>query len=33
LPERAVGLDTLTGRTVPTMEVISAFEEALSTIV
>jgi len=33
LPERAVGLDTLTGRIVPTMEVISAFEEALSMMV
>lgn len=33
LPERAVGLDTLTGRTIPAMEVISAFVEVLSTIV
>ena len=33
LPERAVGLDTLTGRIVPAMEVISAFEEAFSTMV
>ena len=32
LPERAVGLDTLIGRTVSAMEVISAFEAALSTI-
>jgi lipoate---protein ligase len=32
LPERAVGLDTLTGRTIPVLEVISAFEEALSAI-
>ena len=33
LPERAVGLGTLTGRIVPAMEVISAFEEALATMV
>jgi len=33
LPERAVGLDTLVGRTISAMEVISAFEEALSTLV
>ena len=33
LPERAVGLDTLAGRTISAMEVISSFEEALSTIV
>jgi lipoate-protein ligase A len=32
LPERAIGLDTLTGHTLSTMEIISAFEEALSTI-
>ena len=32
LPERAVGLDTMTGRTIPPSEVISAFEEALSAI-
>jgi lipoate---protein ligase len=32
LPERAVGLDTLIGRTVSVMEVISAFEAAISTI-
>ncbi len=32
LPERAVGLDTLIGRTVSVVEVIAAFEEALSTI-
>jgi lipoate---protein ligase len=32
LPERAVGLETLIGRTVSVVEVISAFEEALSTI-
>jgi lipoate-protein ligase A len=32
LPERAIGLDTLTGRTILAVEVISAFEEALSTI-
>jgi lipoate---protein ligase len=33
LPERAVGLDTLSGRTISAMEVISAFDEALSTLV
>ncbi len=33
LPERAVGLDTLTGRMVSATEVISAFEEALQTMV
>jgi lipoate---protein ligase len=33
LAERAVGLDALAGRIVPAMEVISAFEEALSTMV
>ncbi len=33
LPERAIGLDTLTGCTLSTIEVISAFEEALSTLV
>ena len=32
LPERAVGLNTLIGRTVSVAEVISAFEEALSTM-
>ncbi len=32
LPERAIGLDVLTGRTLPAIEVISAFEEALSMI-
>jgi len=32
LPERAVGLDTMTGRTIPPLEVISTFEEALSAI-
>jgi lipoate---protein ligase len=32
LPERAVGLDTLTGRAISTMEVIEAFEEALFTM-
>ena len=32
LPERAIGLDTLSGRAVSATEVISAFEEALSTI-
>jgi lipoate-protein ligase A len=32
LPERAVGLDTLAGRTLSVMEVIFAFEEALSTV-
>ncbi len=32
LPERAIGLDALTGRILSTMEVISTFEEALSTI-
>jgi len=32
LPERAVGLDRLTGHTISALEVISAFEEALSTI-
>ncbi len=32
LPERAVGLDTLIGHTVSIVEVIAAFEEALSTI-
>jgi lipoate-protein ligase A len=32
LPERAVGLDTLTGRTISAMEVISAFEEVLSSM-
>jgi lipoate-protein ligase A len=30
LPERAVGLDTLAGRTISASEVISSFEEALS---
>jgi len=33
LPERAIGLDTLTGRTLSAIEVISAFEDALSTII
>jgi lipoate---protein ligase len=33
LPERAVGLDTLTDRTISATEVISSFEEALSTMV
>jgi len=33
LPERAVGLDILAGRFIPAMEVISAFEEALSTVI
>ncbi|MGZ3627227.1 MAG: lipoyl protein ligase domain-containing protein [Ktedonobacteraceae bacterium] len=32
LPERAIGLETLTGRTISATEVISVFEEALSTI-
>jgi lipoate---protein ligase len=32
LPKRAVGLDTLIGRTVSVVEVIAAFEEALSTM-
>lgn len=32
LPERAVGLDTLIGHTVSVVEVIAAFEEALSTM-
>ena len=32
LPERAVGLDTLTGRKLSVMQVIAAFEEALSTM-
>jgi lipoate---protein ligase len=32
LPERAIGLDTLTGRTISAIEVISAFEEALKTM-
>ena len=32
LPERAIGLDSLLGRAVSATEVISAFEEALSTI-
>ena len=32
LPERAIGLDTLSGHTLSATEVISAFEEALSTI-
>jgi lipoate-protein ligase A len=32
LPERAVGLDTLAGRALSAVEVISTFEEALSTI-
>jgi lipoate-protein ligase A len=32
LPERAVGLDTLAGRTISAMEVISAFDEVLSTM-
>ena len=32
LPERAIGLDVLTGRTLPAIEVISAFEETLSMI-
>ena len=32
LPERAIGLDTLTGRTISALEVISAFEEALKTM-
>ena len=32
LPERAIGLDTLLGRTLSATEVIYAFEEALSTI-
>jgi lipoate-protein ligase A len=30
LPERAVGLDTLVGRTISASEVISSFEEVLS---
>lgn len=30
LPERAIGLDTLTGRTLSAIEVISTFEETLS---
>jgi lipoate---protein ligase len=33
LPERAVGLDTLKGRSISALEVISAFEEVLFTIV
>jgi lipoate-protein ligase A len=32
LTERAIGLDTLTGRTLAVMEVISAFEEALASM-
>ena len=32
LPECAVGLDTLAGRTISALEVISAFEEALSSM-
>ena len=32
LPKRATGIDTLLGHTPPVIEVISAFEEALSTI-
>jgi lipoate-protein ligase A len=33
LPERAAGLDTLTGRTISALEVISAFEKALPEVV
>jgi lipoate-protein ligase A len=32
LPERAIGLDILTGHTISAVEVISAFEEALSAL-